>query len=173
MQATLTGVKEIDAVIRKLSSKDGEKIAKAAISGGLSELAKGIKSEAPVGPTKNLKKSIKGRFNKSKGGKFISAKAGPNVAKQKQTADGMNRRGRAPHSHLVALGTQPRTRKKIGGKFSYITRPTNKQLSTGVMPANPFVRVGAAKAQSKILPRMTKNAAKAMERQALKARKKG
>lgn len=171
--ATLTGVKEIDAVIRTLASKEGDKVAKAALSGGTSELAKGIKKEAPKGPTQNLKKSIKGRFDKSKGGKYITAKAGPNVAKQKQTADGMNRRGRAPHSHLVALGTKPRTRKRIGGKFAYLKHPTRQQLSTGVMPANPFVRLGAAKAQPKILPRMTKNAGKAMERIAKAARKKG
>jgi hypothetical protein len=173
MQATLTGVKEIDQAIRKLSSKEGDKVAKAAISGGLAELAKSIKKEAPKGATGTLRKSIGKRFERQKGQKLVTAKAGVNVGKQKKTAESMNGKPRAPHSHLVALGTQPRTRKKIGGKWSYITDPTDKQLSTGVMPSNPFVRLGTSKAQSKILGKMTKNAAKAMERQALKARKKG
>lgn len=173
MQATLTGVKEIDAVIRKMASKDGDKIAKAAISGGLAELAKGIKSEAPKGATGLLRKSIGKRFEKPSGKKLVTAKAGVNVGKQKTTAKAINGRPRAPHIHLVALGTVARTRKQIGGRFSYIQNPTAKQLSTGTMPSNPFVKLGAGKAQSKILGKMTKNAAKAMERQALKARKKG
>lgn len=173
MQATLTGVKEIDSALRKLSSKEGDKVAKAAISGGLAELSKAIKKEAPKGETGLLRKSIGKRFEKANGKKLVTAKAGVNVGKQKKTAEGMNSRKTAPHSHLVALGTAARTRKKIGGKFSYIQNPTATQLSTGTMPSNPFVRLGTGKAQSKILGKMTKNAAKAMERQAIKARKKG
>jgi HK97 gp10 family phage protein len=43
----------------------------------------------------------------------------------------------APHAHLVEFGTAERTRKKIGGLFSWVKNP--KSLGTGHMPRRPFL----------------------------------
>lgn len=185
----LTGVKEIERMLRRLSDKQGDRIAKATISAGLTVLTKEIRAAAPVGETKALRKSI-GRRISSKTAKKYEAKAGINVGKRtteskrkpgtrilkRRNAKQARRTGKsalAPHGHLVALGTMPRHRNNIGGKFGYLASPTQSQLSTGVMPANNFVKRATNSSRGKVKAAMAAAAKRGLEREAERARRKG
>jgi HK97 gp10 family phage protein len=155
----LTGDKELEATLKQLSDRHADRIAKSALGAGLGKIQAAIRKVAPVGPTGNLKAGIGRRLEKgNRGGKF-TAKTGINVGKRKA---GKTTKGPAPHAHLVALGTKPRTRKVIGGKFGFITKPTDEQLSTGTMPSNPFVKQAYQSSRSAAFAAMRKLAAKVL-----------
>ena len=80
-----------------------------------------------------------------------AAKEGSKVGKQKKTAAVMNKGRRAPHSHLVALGTVQRFHKS--GK------------STGMMPANPFVKFASTGAESSVKNMMRERARRGIQKQ--------
>ena len=168
----ITGVPELEAVLSKLADKAADRVARSAIGGGLTIAAKRIKQAAPKGKTGAIRKSIKSRFKRAQGGRAPSAKIGINVGKQKKTAEGFAKRIKAPHSHLVALGTKPRKRKRIGGKFAFLREPTDQQLSTGAMPANPFLKQAFEAARPETMQRMRERAAKALAREVEKVRNK-
>lgn len=153
MQAiTITGDKELDANLATLQTKVGARLTKYALKAGVSKLSAAIRKAAPVGPSGNLKASVGSRVEKTRDG-IVTAKAGLNVGKRT-----VKRRGRtAPHSHLVALGTKARFRNAVGGKFAYLKHPNRQQLSTGIMPANSFVKTAADSAQPSAFAAMRKN----------------
>ena len=169
----LTGNKEIEALLKKMADKEADKISRSALGAGLSVIAKAIKKAAPVGPTGNLRNSIGKRLEKGKKGGAITAKTGINVGKRtkKEKTAGKLTTGRAPHAHLVALGTVARNRKSIGGKFSYVKTPSEQQLSTGTMPANPFAKVAASSAMASANAAMVKQAKKALAKAIAKSKK--
>lgn len=163
MAAVITGDKALDRKLARLAGRDSGRARRAAAKAGITEIAKGIRSEVPVGPTKNLKKSIGGRVAKAKGGPqkgVTEAKAGVNVGKK--------RGKRAPHAHLVGLGTKERTRRKLGGKFAGVENPTAEQLGTGAMPADDFVRRGFDKASGAAKAKTLGKLAKEIEKAAAK-----
>jgi len=166
----ITGVPELEAVLSKLADKAADRVARSALGGGLTVATKRIRQAAPKGKTGALKKSIRSRFNRAKGNQPPSAKVGINVGKQKKTAAGFKKRIRAPHAHLVALGTKQRKRKALGGRFAYITKPTSRQLSTGTMPSNPFLKKAFEAARPETMKRIRERAARALKREAEKAR---
>jgi len=168
----LTGDKELEAMLKSLADKAADKIAKSALGAGLTVIRKAIKKAAPVGPTGNLKASIGKRLEKGKRGGVMTAKAGINVGKKTKKEKTTGIMARAPHAHLVALGTQRRSRKTLGGKFATIVNPTPEQLATGTMPANPFVKQAAESAMGAASIAMRKQAAKALAREAAKAKRK-
>ena len=167
----LTGDKELEATLKELADKAADRVAKSALGAGLNVIRRAIKKAAPVGPTGNLKASIGKRLEKGKRGRAFTAKAGINVGRKTKKEKTTGIMARAPHAHLVALGTQRRSRKTLGGKFANIVNPTSEQLSTGTMPANPFVKQAAASAQGAAAIAMRKQAAKALAREAAKAAK--
>lgn len=128
-------------MLKGMQDRDADRIARSALGAGASVVRKEMRRNAPEGPTKNLKKSIGSRLVRNRRKFVVQAKTGINVGKRtkKQIAT-RGKTHRAPHGHLVALGTKPRVRNRIGGKFSWVTSPTRAQLSTGKMPANSFVR---------------------------------
>lgn len=151
----ITGDKELERTLATLGdAKTADRIAKSAIGAGLTVLNRAIKALVPVGQTGNLKSSIGRRLERSKSTKWRAVgKAGVNVGKTRK--DGTHKR--APHSHLVALGTKERFHKS--GK------------SVGRMPANPFVRLATAASGPAVKEAMHARAAKALERERLKALK--
>lgn len=161
-QRILTGDKELDAALNELAVRTANKIAKAALRGALTVLTNNIKRAAPLGKTGALRASIGKRFETAKRAGTVTAKAGVNVGKRKKTQD----KTHAPHSHLVALGTALRKRKRIGGKFGWIKKPNDRQLQTGEMPANEFVRLAVAASQSEMKNTARKAAQRALEREA-------
>ena len=159
----ITGEADLEATLKKLSDRTADKVARSALRAGLTVIARAMRKAAPRGPTGNLRKAIGSRLVRSRKTGVVTAKAGINVGK--------NRKGRAPHGHLVALGTKPRTRKRIGGKFAFITSPAPEQLRTGTMPANDFARRSSTSAQASMRMAMKNKAAKVLEKEAAKASK--
>ena len=144
-------------------------MARSTLGAGLTVINKAQRQAAPVGPTGNLKANIGKRNERNKRSGVFEAKTGIGVGKKSTKL----RKGivNAPHGHLVALGTKPRTRKTIGGKFSYLKNPTQQQLSTGTMPSNPFIKQAYESARGNAQSRMKKAAEKSLAREAAKAAK--
>lgn len=132
-----TGIKELDTKLKALPEKVQKKIARAALGQGMTILRKAIIKEAPVGPTGNLKQSIGKRFKRLKKEGYTEAKVGINVGKRKA---GMAKMTRAPHGHLVALGTQQ--------------RQTKSGANRGVMPANDFVKRATASCENAVVDKI-------------------
>ncbi len=164
----LTGDDLIEKALGRLASdKVADRFAKSCLNAGLTVVAKSIKKAAPQGASGQLKASIGKRLERNKKNGIVTAKTGVNVGKQKKGKE----RNVAPHSHLVALGTRARTRKSIGGRFSYLKNPTEQQLSSGTMPANHFVKTAYNSARSAMTAAMQKRAMKKLADEAVKARK--
>lgn len=163
----LTGDNEIEKALLNLATKAADRIGKSALGAGLVVVNKAIKKAAPKGKTGQLKDSIGRRLERNKKTGLITAKTGVNVGKQKKGKE----KKVAPHSHLVALGTRPRKRKSLGGKFAYIKHPSEQQLSTGEMPSNEFVKEAYAQSRTAATAAMRQRAAKKLITEAAKARK--
>lgn len=143
-----TGNRQVERMLRGMQNKDADRISKTCLRAGMGEYRKEIRKAAPVGATKELRASIGARLERNKKTNVVSAKVGINVGKRTKRV--IAKRGkvhRAPHGHLVALGTKPRRRKRIGGKFASITNPTDQQLRTGQMTPNKFVSEASARAK--------------------------
>ena len=176
IQAEVTGIEELKDRLNKLAYAGASRASSKGIRAGLKVLEKAQKAAAPVGKTGALKARIGSRFLKSGKGRqrgVQTAKAGINVGR-KRTKVGEEAKGRdkayAPHSHLVALGTQPRwagivygRTKRRGQKSEYNPKADKfsdkingknlkgKARYTGIMPANPFVRVSSQAAEAQAI----------------------
>lgn len=145
---------DIDNVIARLSSLAYAGAARASSKGiraGLKVLVKAMRAGVPVDKGL-LRQSLGTRFRKTGKDAVIRAKAGLNVGKKQG-----QKRGYAPHAHLVALGTQPRWKgikygytRGVKGKKRGKYDPRRDSLSekakkggrihyTGIMPANDFI----------------------------------
>ena len=173
----LTGDKELEKTLKELGDKAADRVAKSVLNAGLTPVVKEAKKRAPG----SIKNAIGKRNTRDRKGQH-EAKAGIGVGKRKsikkskgslarQKAIASNTSMNAPHAHLVALGTVARKRQRIGGKFSYLNNPSDRQLSTGTMPANPFFRKAYEATKGTAAERMKKQAEKALEREAIKAAK--
>lgn len=164
----ITGDKALERRLVFLGDKAADRVARSAQGAKLTVINKAQKAAAPVGPTGNMKANVGKRNEKQKRTGIFEAKTGINVGKQSSK----KRRGvkRAPHGHLVALGTKPRFRKALGGRFEYIRKPSREQLSTGTMPANPFIRTSTASALGAANAKAQTQATKALAREAKRAR---
>jgi HK97 gp10 family phage protein len=155
----LTGDERLHKKLRQLIEA-GDKSAGKAMRKGATKIAGAIRKEAPVGPSKTLKKSIGSKVKRSAKRGITDARAGIGVGKKKAKT--------ARHGHLVGLGTTLRRRKKLGGKFAGVDNPSDTQLSTGTMPSNDFVkrgfRKGAAAALHAIRAEMAKQVNAAAKR---------
>ena len=165
----LTGDKELEATLKKLADKSADRVARSVLGAGLTVIAKAMRNAAPVGKTGSVKASIGKRNQRNKRKGLFEAKAGVNVGKKKKQLS--TAIATAPHGHLVALGTKPRFRKSIGGRFGYIKNPSQQQLSTGTMPSNPFIKQAYESARGNAAAAMKKRAEKALAREAIKAAK--
>ena len=146
-RVNMTGVKEIDAVLDGLEKKTAKKIGRASINAGLGEMRKEIRKRAPVGKTQLLKKSIGNRFKRNKKKDLMEAKAGINVGKKKGK--------RAPHGHLVALGTN--------------IRQSPNGANRGRVEANDFVRQGTEAALPSVKSKMIAKSKQVLEKELAKA----
>ena len=166
-QRILTGVAELDKNLKQLAGPVANRIAKSTLRAGVKAVARAIKQEAPQGKTGLVKKSIGSRFETFGRAGIVTAKAGVGVGKQRAKKTSVN----APHAHLVALGTKPRYRKKIGGKYAGIRNPTRKQLRTESTPKNDFVKRGYQAGSAAMSQAMEAAAKKALAREAAKLAK--
>ena len=153
-----TPQKSIDNLLRH----GAHRIAMSCEQAGLRTLAKYERRAAPVGDTLETRRSIGKRITLESNAGRLEGKTGINVGKR--TAKSAKR---SPHAHLQA-GTKRRFRKTIGGKFSFILRPTRAQLSTGEMPTNDFIAHAATAATSAVNAAMTTAGTKAILRETQK-----
>lgn len=123
----ITGDKALAKKLASLDKKMESRGASAAVSKGITVIAKKARQLAP---TKVQKRSIGTRNKKVKG--QPEAKVGVNLGKK-----GAKRKPQAVP--LTASKGRMRFRKKIGGKFAFIKEPTKQQLRTGVLPGSDFV----------------------------------
>ncbi len=123
----VTGVEELDRKLRAIAGKAAERASKRAVKYTGDHVARGARKAAPKGPTGNLRRQIKFRWQQEKG---------KGVTGGKVTVG-------SRHGHLVTLGTKKRFRKHIGGKFEII-RADNQDFrnkGTGAARPNPFFRL--------------------------------
>lgn len=139
MATSFTGDRALDRRLASLEKREAKKFARKAINAALTIANKSIKSEAP---SKRVRKSIGKRFKKNKRTNVTEAKAGINVGKKR----GANTR--APHAHLVALGTRRRKRRRLGGW----AKGRSGKLRTGRMRAvdGRFVKRGMRSASGRM-----------------------
>lgn len=156
----MTGDKQVERMLRNMQTKDADRISKRCIRAQLNEGVKEVRKGAPRGETKALAKSVGARLERKRKTHEVVGKFGINVGKRsKKAVASRGKTHRAPHGHLVALGTKLRTRKRIGGKFAGITNPTAQQLRTGRMNPNKFVSEGTARARPKMAAAAQRKAA--------------
>jgi hypothetical protein len=163
-QRVLTGVPELDSAMQQLAIPIANRIGKAALRAGVKAVAKAQKAAAPVGKTGGVQASIGSRMDAYGRQGLINAKAGVGVGKTTKTRTAVD----APHAHLVAAGTKKRWRKRIGGKYAWIKNPTNRQLSTGAVTPQDFIRRGYAAASSTLQSDMLAAARKQMVKETAK-----
>lgn len=123
--AQVTGLKEIDRKLHRLSGKGSRRVVRAAVGAMLKVIGnagrKGMRTSFKK-KTGLLHKAVGSRNKKSKKTGEAEAKAGVNVAKKKGTA--------APHGHLAILGT--------------VKRKTSDGKNRGAMPRNDAFRRATA-----------------------------
>lgn len=171
----ITGEKEIDRKLERLEKKSARKVARRAVNKSTRTVTNAIKQEAPKGrrhrdalgrfaterksTVNTLSKAIGQRaLKKSEAAGQVAAKTGVGVGKRKKKEG-----KRAPHAHLVALGTRRRKRRKVGGVFKGASRK-----STGRMPANDFVKRGYSKSKAIAFSELRKLVAEGIEKEANK-----
>lgn len=111
------GAKELDRKLKRLDKAAARKIGKKATRAGAKIVHSAVKAAAVKGPTGNLKKGIKIKVGRMRGGSAMTRVIAV-----------------APHSHLVEKGTVPRFRK--AGRWGRLI--LQKGAPTGTMPARPF-----------------------------------
>lgn len=90
----IEGLDEMEAHLKDWAPKEADKVMRAAVQGVVSYIRKDVVQHTPVGPTGNLKRSIKTRTRRTGNGRF-----------------GGEVYSRAPHWHLVNFGTGERVQR--------------------------------------------------------------
>jgi hypothetical protein len=162
-QIRMTGIKEFDDKLKQMERKASNRIATQVLKAGARKAVKAIQNVSPEW----MKDGIGSNVGTNKRKDVFEAKIGINVGKRSK------KKAKADWAAAQVLGTVKRTRKTIGGKFSYITRPSESQLSTGQEKAKGVVKQGMTAAQSTIQAAMKDKFNKALAKEVAKAKLKG
>lgn len=128
VKLSVTGVKEIDNVLRSMPKELTHQTLSAAHLSAAKPLIEKAKLLAPEGPTGNLVDSIGGVKTPIKKANVIGeVRVGPRRSRQH----------RGHHGHLVEFGTKPRANKKGANR--------------GVMPKKPFMEPAFMQTQTKVV----------------------
>lgn len=163
VSVTMTGVKQFDDKLKTMELKAANRVARNTLGAGARVVQKAVKSIAPA----SIKKSVGLRNEKGKRSGRLETKVGINVGK---------RGGRTEFKRwapLIVLGSVKRKRERIGGKFSYITKPTPDQLSTGQIKKHDIVNQGFAASKGSANSAMKKAFDRSVAREVAKAQLKG
>ncbi len=160
MQATITGIPELDRKLANLATKTAKKAARSALGKGMTVLVKSIKSAVPPATTeghsnRDIKRSIGKKQKRQKQTGIVSAVVGIDVGKKKAS--------QKPQSHLIALGTVERTRDHVGGKFEGRVVSNRR---TGKIEGNDFVGAGYRAAAGEAINVMLKAADAVIQKEA-------
>lgn len=164
-QAILTGVEELDAMLKAVGTKVGNRAARAVLAKAVRLAVKKIKAKVPSSQ-KSVRKAIGGNVKKRKGGAdrgLTTAKAGAAVG-MKSKARLKSKRGGKPgvgigpeNVHWFILGTDERTVKSTG-------------QNVGKMPAHPIIKEAMAAGGGEIVALMKRELRPAIERETNKER---
>lgn len=121
----VTGFDELTKALEKLAKSVDKSEQEKIIKGSIKDVADRIRSNAPIGPSKNLKRSV-------------VEKMMPRSDRFPTIGIAAIDRKIAPHAHLVEFGSAPRYQKKTG---RYV----------GEMPPNPFIRRSWDQSKSNVL----------------------
>lgn len=160
----LTGVEELDVMLKAVGKKIGNRAARAVLSMAVRLAVKKIKAKVPSSQ-KSVRKAIGGNVKKRKGGAdrgLTTAKAGAAVgmkskARLKSKRGGRQGIGIGPENvHWYILGTNERA--------------TKSGRRTGKMPAHPIVKEAMAAGGGEIMALMKRELRPAIERETNKER---
>lgn len=166
------GGAELQATLSEFGQKAAGRIARSVLGAGITAIKRHMVRNAPRGKTGATKASVGRRLVVSRRTGFVTAKAGVNVGKRSKAAQAVGGvKQVAPHAHLTALGTVPRFRRRIGGRFGYLRTPKPEQLSTGAMPASDWIGTAYTAALSDAQAAMEKAGQKAVARELARAKK--
>jgi hypothetical protein len=187
MTATVDGLKELKASLKRLDKKVEDKLLRASMTASLRVIAKAIKSEVPS-TWKEGRKAIGWSFkrgkakSKYKGTTWAKAGVGAGIKKAKRQKAGKDRSGRkgvgqgVGNFHWFILGTADRETgsKRVGAhKAGVVNRrvATGKMIRrTGRIKPNGIVKRGTLKSQAAALAAMAKSLTAGIEREAAKAK---
>ena len=128
MNVQVDGLTELVRQLEDLGRKRGKIVVRKMVNKASTIYVKDARRRAPRGKTGNLRSGLVKRIKSYNGGAFILAVMGNKVG-----------HGGAQHAHLVEAGTKQRfwtgRRARKRGQIS-----ATKGKSTGIMPANPFMR---------------------------------
>lgn len=109
---SLAGADELQGGLKLIGTKGAKRVVRAEMTKTSRRLTRSVKQQAPVGPSKNLKRSIMFRIATYANGNIVGIIG--------------SRKGQAPHAHIVEEGTKERF--------------TEEGASRGEMPALHFVK---------------------------------
>lgn len=121
----LSGDQEVIARFNRVSDQFKRSQVTRVLSKAGTVVKRAVQSQAPVGPTGKLKRSVR---KKTLRGDPPAVSVRPDFK-------------RAPHAHLVVRGTAERFHKRAGVSLGGLT-VSLRGKSVGAMPANPFVERG-------------------------------
>lgn len=105
VSAEILGDRRLVAKFEGLANREIRRIDRNAVNRGITIIRKAIRGEVPS-HMKSIRRSIGGRFKKSKTTGLREAKVGSGVGKKKAA--------QIPHAHLILLGTKDRVQKSTG-----------------------------------------------------------
>lgn len=129
----LAGVEDLVKDLARLNRQFGPLISRRMISAALRTMATGVRRRIS-GQTFGAGRSPE-RLRKSIGYRHLKkARKNEHLGKVGFRVGGRKKALAAHHAHLYVLGTGPRTRRRIGGKFKRYDSPINR--GTGAAPAH-------------------------------------
>ncbi len=195
----ISGERVLRATLEQLATKETRRAARKALNSGMSILKRALRAAAPDPETpghdgKGLRAAINSRHKRNSRSGIVEAKVGIGVGKSKYSKAKGNQQ-RAPHLHLIALGTQDRftgakTQRRAGartrtrkdgttyrqgrhapGTVSIITG--NKRMHRGRMYGNPFVSQTATRLDRAVTVHMADIFVEEIEKAAAKLASRG
>lgn len=171
MTSKLRGAHELKESLSDFRNNGVGRLARSVLGAGINVIKRAQVQAAPKGKSGQTRASIGRNVKAGRKAQFITAKSGINVGKKSKAIQKISGKGGDPHAHLVGGGSKPRYRKRIGGRFSWVRHPSPTQLGTGRMPASQFIVQAFNAAKPAAAAAMEKTAAKGLEREAARNRK--
>ena len=135
MSIKVEGMQELLRKLKQLDTRSGRKVLRKGTNAAAKPLVRAVKSAAPVGPTKNLRRSIGKKSKFYRTSTTDVAIIGPRIGTSKDY--------RGYHGHLVEEGTKERTVKDwMGLKKRGLVKKAIR-MRVGKMTPNPFTKRAA------------------------------
>jgi len=152
----LTGDKKLDRALKEIGGKIAEKAVASGVRAGLGEMRKAMRAATP---NSSAKKTIAARFKRKKKFGRVEAKVGAGVGKHNQ-------------SHAPTGGGVGISKRNAHWYFMGTTNRQTRRRSTGVMPKEDGVRIGAAVSGASAMLKLQNKTRQVIEKEAAKVGRK-